>query len=210
MQKVFVALLVAMLLVSASAMAAPIIYPFGQASTAGFVNSVFVGPAASGYQFVINQPITVVQLGINAGANIPIVMTLWDLDSQTILAQITVTSQPFAWQFANLDFPVGLLPGDSYAVIGWADTTNTGIPWYVFNNNAPPAFNPITGPVGPAGTRFENGIGINTLPGNLLDPPAMYGVADIGYTTVVPEPGTLVMLGTGVLALAGAMRRKLL
>jgi PEP-CTERM motif len=30
----------------------------------------------------------------------------------------------------------------------------------------------------------------------------------VGYST--PEPGTLVMLGTGILLVAGALRRKLL
>ena len=37
------------------------------------------------------------------------------------------------------------------------------------------------------------------------------GITGLSYTTsTTPEPGTLIMLGTGILGLAGTLRRKLL
>jgi hypothetical protein len=208
MRKTVVALLLLMFLGSI-AWANPIIYPIGQASTAGFTNGSGVGQTPRGWDFVINQPITVVQLGINAGVSIPITMTLWDVTTQMELAQTVVQSQPFTWEFANLNTGVLLTPGDTYSVIGWADTTTSGVPWYIFNNNPPPAFNP-TGVVTYLNTRFDNGIGPNQFPGGTVPSPAQYGVADIGYTlgTQVPEPGTLALVGTG-LGFLGILRRKL-
>ena len=69
-------------------------------------------------------------------------MTLWDVDAQTELGQTTVTGQPFEWEFANLASPVNLTPGHTFSVIGWADTTDTGIPWYIYNNTPSSEFNP--------------------------------------------------------------------
>jgi hypothetical protein len=206
MRKFSFVLLLAVLVVSLTAFADTIIYPIGQASTAGFNNGSGTGETPRGWDFVIDQPITVVQLGINAGVNIPITMTLWDVTTQTILAQTTVMSEPFTWEFADLATPVNLVPGDTFSVIGWANAPVT--PWYIYNNTPPPAFNP-TGTVTYLNTRYDNGIGPNQFPTGTLAAPAQYGVADIGYTTgAVPEPGTLALIGGG-LGLVGVIRRKL-
>jgi|SRR5215831_3350515 len=206
MRKTLLALLVIVMLVSLPS-AATIVYPIGMAPTSGFSNGAGVGETPRGWDFVISQPITVVQLGINAGVSMNITMSLWDVTTQSLLGQTTVSSSPFTWTFANLGTPISLTPGDTFAVIGWADTTGTGVPWYIFNNNPPAAFNP-TGVVTYLGTRFDNGIGPNQFPFGTINPPTSYGVADIGYTSSVPEPGTLALIGSG-LALVGVVRRKL-
>lgn len=210
MRKTVIALLVIVLLGAMAAQAA-VIYPIGNASTAGFANGAFAGPSPRGWDFVINQPITVVQLGVNAGDSIPITLTLWDVTTQTILAQTVENSTAFAWEFATLSTPVNLTPGDTYSVIGWADTTGSGNPWYIYNNTPPAEFNPA-GTVTYLNSRFSNSGDANTFPTGTLASPAQYGVTDIGYTLgapTVPEPSSLVLLGSGILGMAGLLRRKL-
>ena len=206
MRKMFVVLIFTLLFVAVAAQAGNVIYPIGQASTVGFANGAYAGPSPRGWDFVINQPITVLELGVNAGVDIPITLTLWDVTTKSILAQTVANSQAFTWEFATLNTPVYLTPGDTFSVIGWADTTGSGNPWYIFNNAPPSAFNPV-GTVTYLNTRFDNGIGPNVFPLGVLGSPLQYGVTDIGYTTI-PEPGTLLMLGSGVLGLAGVVRRK--
>lgn len=200
------ALVMALLALSALAMAAPVIYPIGQASTAGFSNGAFAGQSPRGWDFFLTQPITVVQLGVNAGDSIPITLSLWDVTTQTLLAQTTANSSAFSWVFASIT-PLTLSVGDTYSVIGWADTTTSGVPWYIFNNTPPSAFNP-TGVVNYLNTRFDNDIGPNTFPTGVLGAPAQYGVTDIGYQPAIPEPATLALLGSAV-GLAGMIRRRL-
>ena len=191
-----------------AAQAAPVIYPIGQASTSGFANGGQVGPTSRGWDFVVSQPITVVELGVNAGANIPITMTLWDVTTQSILAQTQVISDYFTWEFASLTTPVTINPGDTYSVIGWADTNPLGYAWYIYNNTPPSAFNP-TGTVTFLNTRFSNSGDAGTFPTATLSFPEQYGITDIGYTlgTQTPEPATLALIGTAF-GLVGVVRRK--
>lgn len=208
MPKLVIKMLLALLVLVVAAQAGPVIYPIGQASTSGFSNGGQVGPTSRGWDFVVSQPITVVQLGVNAGASIPITMTLWDATTQTMLAQTMVSSSSLTWQFATLGTPVVITPGDTYTVIGWADTNPLGYAWYIFDNNPPAAFNP-TGTVTYLNARFDNSVDANTFPTATLGYPAQYGVTDIGYTLggPIPEPGTLALLGTAF-GLVGVVRRR--
>jgi len=159
-----------------------ITYPLGMASTADFnTDSLDVGPVALGWDFVIGTPIIVVQLGINARVSIDTIVSLWDVTTQTLLGQTSVPSSPLAWRFEDIGTPISLTPGHTFAVIGWADTTNTGVPWYIFNDIPPPVFNP-KGTVTYQNSRYNDGvIGPNHLPALGLGPPEIYGVPDFGY-----------------------------
>lgn len=206
MRKIVVAFVLNIVAVSV-AFAGPITYPIGMASTAGFVQGAGSGPTPRGWDFNISQPITVEQMGVNAAVNINITMSLWDVTTQTLLGQTRVNSQAYTWEFANLDTPINLTPGDVFSVIGWADTTGAS-PWYLFQDPAPPAFTP-TGTVNYLNVRYDNSSGPDQFPTSTL-PTGQFGVADIGYTTnlpAVPEPTTLALFGIG-LAVGGLRRRK--
>jgi hypothetical protein len=141
-----------------------ITYPIGQASTVGFANGALNGETARGWDFTVNAAGVVVdQLGVNAGTTgTSLYVTLWDDSSMMDLGQVQVTSQANTWVFANLALPVNLTLGHTYAVIGWG---NVQIPWYIFNNTPPAAFDP-TGVIQYLDTRVGNNIDQNTFPGN--------------------------------------------
>ncbi|HVZ18544.1 MAG TPA: PEP-CTERM sorting domain-containing protein, partial [Terriglobales bacterium] len=137
-------------------------------------------------------------------SGVPITLSLWDVTTQSLLAQTSANSAAFGWVFADIS-PVLLTPGDTYSVIGWADTTKTGVSWYIFNNTPPAEFNP-TGVVTYLNTRYDNGIGPNQFPTGTIGAPAQYGVTDIGYELVgTPEPASLVLVGS---ALAFVLRKR--
>ena len=203
MKKVVV--LIAVLFLTSAMALGTIIHPIGEASTAGFNNGAGIGETPRGWDFTITQAISVEQLGVNAGIDgMTITLSLWDVTPQSLLAQTSATSAAFGWVFADIS-PLILTPGDTYSVIGWADTTNTGIPWYIYNNNPPPAFNP-TGIVNYLNSRFDNGIGPNDFPTQTIGAPAQYGVTDIGYELVAtPEPASFILVGS---ALAFVFRKR--
>jgi len=179
---------------------AAVVYPLNQTSTAGFFHGVASGQTIRGWDFVVNATgVSVVQMGINEFSNIPITLTLWDNATQTGLAQIVVPAVANTWVFGNLLTPVSLTLGHTYSVVGWADTTTSGVPWYIFNNMPPSAFNP-TGTIQYLDVRYDNDIGKDTFPAFTLSPPLQYGVADIGYViSEVPEPLSFTLAATGIL-----------
>jgi hypothetical protein len=197
----------ALLLIAASAGSAfgTEVYALGQASTAGFTQGVQIGPTARGWDFQVNSAgVLVNQLGVNAATSDSITLTLWDDSTQTVLAQVSETTTANAWAFANLTTPVLLNMTDEYSVIGFEDAANSA--WYLLNNTPPAAFNP-TGVIQYVDTRYSNSGDANSFPTSILLSPAQYGVTDIGYTLVTPEPMSLGLVGGG-LALLCVLRRK--
>jgi PEP-CTERM motif len=53
------------------------------------------------------------------------------------------------------------------------------------------------------------GTGSDTLTFSGREVPAWYGVDNVSVTPTVPEPGTLILMGSGLLGLAGVVRRKI-
>jgi hypothetical protein len=187
-----------------------VINPLDQTSTAGFDNGAGSGQTARGWDFLVNSDVVVTQLGVNAATSIPITLTLWNAVSGTELGQTVVSSSAHEWIFADLATPVALTAGNTYSVIGWADTSS-GSPWYLFSNAPPAAFTP-TGTIQFLNARFDNGYGPDVFPRGTLPSPAQYGITDIGYVPAeldaVPEPFSLTLTGAGALLLCGIRRRK--
>jgi hypothetical protein len=189
------------------------IMPIGEASTAGFFQGSGTGETPRGWDFQVNAAnVSVTQLGVAAATSGSITLTLWNNTTQTELTQVVENAVANTWTFAALGSAVPLVNGGSYSVIGWENTTES--PWYLFNNTPPAAFNP-TGTIQYLDTRFDNGIGANTFPGQTIPSPAQYGVTDIAYTTTaVPAPelgksgGAFCATGIAVLAMLILRRRK--
>ena len=53
------------------------------------------------------------------------------------------------------------------------------------------------------------GVGSNTLEFVFRQDPAYWGLDDVVVTSAIPEPGSLILMGSGILGLAGVIRRKL-
>jgi hypothetical protein len=53
------------------------------------------------------------------------------------------------------------------------------------------------------------GVGSNSLTFAYRQDPAYFGLDDVVVTGVSPEPGSLILMGSGILGLAGVIRRKL-
>jgi hypothetical protein len=179
-------------------------HALGDASTSGFSQGSASGSTARGWEFQVNAAnVQVVQLGVNAWTDgTPLTLSLWNDNTQTLLAQTTAISSASNWVFANLVAPVSLTSGGLYSVIGWANVV--GNPWYQFNINSPAAFTPI-GTIQYTQALFDNGANANTFPGFTRPAPEQYGVTDIGYQ-IVPEPSTLALLTLGAVGLLARRR----
>lgn len=130
-------------------------HALGDASTSTFTEGQQSGPTARGWEFQVNAAnVQVVQLGANAWTDgTPLTLSLWNDNTQTLLAQTTVVSSASNWVFTNLGSPVSLTSGGLYSVIGWANAAID--PWYQFNNNPPAAFTP-TGTIQYTKVLFDN------------------------------------------------------
>jgi hypothetical protein len=178
------------------------IHALGDASTSTFTHGSIHGDTARGWEFQVNAAnVQVLQLGVNAWTdNTLLTLSLWNDNTQSLLAQTTATSSASNWVFSNLGSPVTLTSGVSYSVIGWA---NVSTAWYQFNNSPPAVFMP-TGTIQYIQTRFDNGTGANAYPSQILV--GQYGVTDIGYQ-ITPEPSSLVLAALGFIGIAWRLRR---
>lgn len=194
---------------SIAASAAPV-HSLGDQAPTGFnTNGIFSG-AARGWEFTAGVAnINVSQLGIAPASGGSYTLSLWDVATQSVLAQTTMaTTVGGAWNWANLASSVELTAGQNYLVLG---TGNDSGQSYYFGNGLASSWYP-DGTIDYVTTRYCNGCGANTFPLNKLDG-YHYGLVDIGYTvgtdaSTVPEPSTFAILAIGLLALGASFRKK--
>lgn len=171
-----------------------------------FVNT---GTWTLGYSFLVNSPITVTGLGVfddnSDGLNVSHDVGLWDANGN-LLASTTVGAGTVAplngfYRMASIS-GVSLTAGNIYYVGSVNGIDNDG--WLQDPSSlvAAPEITYLS-------RQFE-------FSGGGLVFPDLAGSGSTGYfggnfefgTSTVPEPGSLLMLGSGVLAAAGAFRRK--
>ena len=198
-------ILLAGLIASASLLSA------GTLGVATSNDSVFVntGTWTLGYSFLVNSPITVTGLGVfddnSDGLNVSHDVGLWDANGN-LLASTTVGAGTVAplngfYRMASIS-GVSLTAGNIYYVGSVNGIDNDG--WLQDPSSlvAAPEITYLS-------RQYE-------FSGGGLVFPDLVGSGSTGYfggnfefgTSTVPEPGSLLMLGSGVLAVAGAFRRK--
>jgi len=198
-------ILLAGLIASASLLSA------GTLGVATSNDSVFVntGTWTLGYSFLVNSAITVTGLGVfddnSDGLNVSHDVGLWDA-SGNLLASTTVAAGTVAplngfYRMASIS-GVSLTAGNIYYVGSVNGIDNDG--WLQDPSSlvAAPEITYLS-------RQYE-------FSGGGLVFPDLVGSGSTGYfggnfefgTSTVPEPGSLLMLGSGVLAVAGAFRRK--
>jgi len=198
-------ILLAGLLASASLLSA------GTLGVATSNDNVFVntGTWTLGYSFLVNSAITVTGLGVfddnSDGLNVSHDVGLWDANGN-LLASTTVGAGTVAplngfYRMASIS-GVSLTAGNIYYVGSVNGIDNDG--WLQDPSSlvAAPEITYLS-------RQYE-------FSGGGLVFPDLVGSGSTGYfggnfefgTSTVPEPGSLLMLGSGVLAVAGAFRRK--
>jgi hypothetical protein len=140
-----------------------------------------------------------IQAEISPGAQLTFNAYVYTGDGLTQLAvgsNMTFTGDGTE-QFYNLPINFALLNGQSYDIgidFHSFNDPNLQIDYYEFDagNNPPFDVGPFHVTDGEESHDFSNSLAPN-----------------LEVNSAVPEPGTLVMLGTGILGLAGSLRRKL-
>src|SRR5437870_3518689 len=88
-------------------------HALGDAPTSSFAQGNVAGATARGWEFQVNDDnVQVVQLGVNAWLDgIPMTLSLWNDNTQTLLAQTSAVSSAGNWVFADLGSAVPLTNG---------------------------------------------------------------------------------------------------
>ena len=190
--------------------------PFGQAFTGGAAGlTLGNGPFTLGWSFDVTNPITVTNLAVYHDNGVGLLEShdvgIWDGAGTLIVSATVIPADPCLVD--QLGFQEWCIVGVR-AVLA-PGTYTIGAVW---NNSLDPMIFPgtlvgegIANVNGPSVVFLQNEFiagGVLTDPINTTGDTMSYFGPNFAYSSV-PEPGTLIMLGTGVLGLAGALRRKI-
>ena len=159
-----------------------------------------------GFEFTVSSPVTVSALGYNyfgTALNASHIVGIYD-STQTLLTSATVTNASTinnGYLYTSVS-PIVLGPGN-YWITGTTLGLNDG---WIYQ---------ATSIVGASGLTYDSSW-YSSGNGGMLSFPSTLAIGrqyvEVNFLigTTVPEPGTLMLLGTGVVGVAGVIRRKLM